>query len=94
MRHSHSPDPWAMEECSGGTTIHGEPWDYTELGPHQELTDAEEASGLQGFTGLWGKQRSASRSPRAQSSVWPPGVELAWEGTKVPRQGAGHPHLV
>ena len=41
VRNSHSPDLQAMEVGVEVQPFMVEPWGYTGLGPHQELTDAE-----------------------------------------------------
>ena len=41
VRNSHSPDLQAMEVGVEVQPLMVEPWGYTGLGPHQELTDAE-----------------------------------------------------
>ena len=70
MRHSHSPDPWAMEVCVEVQPFMVEPWDYTGLGPHQELTDAEgsqwPSGGLLGSGGSKEVRPGLPREHRAQ----------------------------
>lgn len=52
-----------------------------------------DASGHQGvYWALGEAKRCVQLSPGSTELSVAPGVELAWEGTKVPRQGAGHPH--
>ena len=92
------PQPRALRhgDVCGGTTIHGEPWGYTGLGPHQELTDAEGGQWPSGLLEVCGALRGAKRciqlSPGSTEFSVATGVELAWEGAQVPRQEGGHPH--
>ena len=64
------PRPLGHGGVCGGTTIHGEPWDYTGLGPHQELTDAEgsqwPSGGLLGSGGSKEVRPGLPREHRAQ----------------------------
>ena len=73
-----------------------EPWGYTGLGPHQELTDAEgsqwPSGGLLGSGGSKEVRPTLPREHRAQCGPRDGAGPWGRAGTKVPRQGAGHPH--
>ena len=70
MRNSHSPDPRAMEVCVEVQPFMVEPWGYTGLGPHQELTDAGgcqwPSGGLLGSGGSKEVRPALPREHRAQ----------------------------
>lgn len=52
-----------------------------------------EASGLQGvYWALGEAKRCVQVSPESTELSLATGVELAWDGTKVPRQEGGGPH--
>lgn len=94
MRAFPAPGPWRSVEVqypwwSPGIT---QGW-----APIRELTDAEGSQWPSGgLLGSGGSQRGASRSPQEHRAQFGHReVELAWGGeTKVPRQGAGHPHVL
>ena len=74
MSNSHSPDPRAMEVCVEVQPFMVEPWGYTGLGPHQELTDAEgsqwPSGGLLGSGGSKEVHPTLPREHRAQCGPW------------------------
>lgn len=97
MRNSHSPDPWAMEMCVEVQPFMVAPWGYTGPGPHQELTDAEGGQWpsvlLEVYRALREAKRYVQLSPGSTEFSVATGVELAWEGAKMPRQEGGYPHM-